>query len=107
MINRPAASSFELSRYRPRNSSRRFKPPHVARAVIANVQKLLPNVNLSGRHALVIGYGSIGEQVALHLKDALKMRVSVFDVNSNKVLKAQQHGFDIADSLTGAVKGSS
>ena len=57
-----------------------YEPPHVARAVINNLQRLLPDKNFNGRRAFVIGFGSIGEQIALQLKDSLNMIVSVYDI---------------------------
>lgn len=81
-----------------------FEPPHVARAVVSNIQKLLSDINLSGRKALVIGFGSIGEQVVLQLRDTLKMQVSIYDSDSTKLLKAHQSGFDTEENLREGVK---
>jgi len=82
-----------------------FEPPHVARAVVNNIQKLLPNKNFSGRKALVIGFGRIGRQIALHLRDTLKMQVSIYDLDKDKLVEAQQYGFDTKENLEIAVKG--
>ena len=81
-----------------------FEPPHVARAVINNIQRLLPDKNFSGKNALVVGYGNIGEQVALQVRDTLKMKVSVYDLDNTKLLKAQQYGFDTEENLRDSVK---
>jgi S-adenosylhomocysteine hydrolase len=75
----------------------KFEPPHVAKAVIKNIEKLLPNKDFSGRTALIIGYGPIGSQVAVNVRDRLKMNVSVFDIDPNKCLEAKQAGFQIVD----------
>ena len=82
-----------------------FEPPHVARAVINNIQRLLPDKNFSGVNALVVGYGNIGEQIALQLRDNLRMKVSVHDSDYAKLIKAQQYGFNIQKELRDAVKG--
>ena len=82
-----------------------FEPPHVARAVVNNIQKLLGNKNLNGRKVLVIGFGNIGEQVALQLRDTLKMQVSIYDLDNTKLVKAQQYGFDTEENLVAGVKG--
>lgn len=76
-----------------------FEPPHVARAVVNNIQKLLPDINFSSRKALVIGYGNIGEQIALQLRDILKMQVSIHDSDYTKLIKAQQFGFNTEKNL--------
>ncbi len=81
-----------------------FEPPHVARAVVNNIQKLLPDKNFSGRNALVIGYGNIGEQIVLQLRDTLKMKVSVYDSDATKLIKAQQYGFDTEENLRDGMK---
>lgn len=81
-----------------------FEPPHVARTVINCIQRLLPDKNFSGINALVIGYGSIGEQIALQLRDILRMKVSVYDSDNTKLVKAQQYGFDTEERLRDGVK---
>lgn len=80
------------------------EPPHVARAVINNIQKLLPDKNFSGRKALVIGFGKVGEQIALQLRDTLKMQVSIHDLDNTKLVKARQHGFETTRNLEDGVK---
>jgi len=82
-----------------------FEPPHVARAVVDNIQRLLPDKNFSGKSALVVGYGSIGEQIALQLRDSLRMNVSVHDSDDAKLIKAQQYGFNIQANLIEGIKG--
>lgn len=86
------------------NLKNTFEPPHVARAVINNIQKLLPDINFSGKKALVIGYGSIGKQIALQLRDILKMQVSIYDLEPAKLVEARQNGFNTEEYLTNAVK---
>jgi S-adenosylhomocysteine hydrolase len=81
-----------------------FEPPHVARAVLNNIQKLLQDKNFSGKKALMIGYGNIGEQIALQLRDTLKMQVSIHDIDSTKLVKARQYGFDTEENLRDGVK---
>jgi len=84
-----------------------FEPPHVARATVNSIQRLLPDKNFSGKRALVIGYGNIGEQIALQLRDNLKMRVSVYDIDDTKLIKANQSGLATEESRRAAVKGKS
>jgi len=81
-----------------------FEPPHVARAVVNAIRRLLADRDLSGRNALVLGYGNIGEHIALQLRDTLGMKVSICDLDPAKLLKAQQYGFDAEESLRESVK---
>lgn len=82
-----------------------FEPPHIARAVVNNIQRLLPDINFSGRTVLVIGYGNIGEQISLFIRDNLKMSVTVYDKDGTKLIKARQVGFQSEENLTSGVKG--
>ncbi len=81
-----------------------FEPPHVARAVVNDIQKLLPNINFSGRRGLVIGYGSIGEQIALFLRDTLMTSISIYDLDATKLVKACQQGFTTEENLVNGIK---
>ncbi len=80
----------------------RYEPPHVARAVINNIQTLL-SASFSGKKALIIGYGAIGREIAKQLRDALKMIVTVFDIDSTALLEARNEGFITESILTNAV----
>ncbi len=81
-----------------------FEPPHVARAVVNNLQKLLSDINFSSRRVLVIGYGRIGEQIALFLRDTLMMAISVYDSDATTLVKAQQQGYTTEENLVNSVK---
>jgi len=72
--------------------------------VINNIQKLLPEKNFSGRNALLIGFGNIGEQIAYYLRNSLSMHVAIYDSDTAKLIKAQQYGFNIEKNLESAVK---
>lgn len=76
-----------------------FEPPHVARAVINNIQKLLPDKNYSGRKALVIGFGYVGKQIALQLRDTLRMQVSIHDLDDSKLVEAKEYGIEVVRYL--------
>lgn len=82
-----------------------YEPPHVARAVIINIQHLLDWVNFSAQQALVIGFGSIGKEIAKQLRDSLKMNVTIFDIEADKRLEATQQGFQVEDTCSHAVQG--
>lgn len=67
---------------------RRYEPPHVADAVVNNIRRLLPDVNFRGQNALVIGYGSIGKEIAEQLRKS--MNVTVYDTNPDRLVEASQ-----------------
>lgn len=81
-----------------------FEPHHVARAVVNNIQNLLPDINFSGRKALTIGFGHVGKKIALQLRDTLKMQVSIHDLDSNKLVEAQQCGFGTEENLAACLE---
>jgi S-adenosylhomocysteine hydrolase len=78
-----------------------FEPPHVARAVINNLQRLMPETNFTGRKVLVIGCGNIGKEIALQLRDNLKMQETVYDTDTQKLVTIPQStGLNIEMDLT-------
>lgn len=83
----------------------KFEPPHVGRAVVNNIQKMFVDKTFSGKKGLVIGFGSIGQQVALQVRDTLKMQVSIYDVDDIKLVEARQNGFETEEALKSGVKG--
>ncbi len=83
----------------------RFEPPNVARAVVMNIQGLIPNVNFNSKEALLIGYGAIGKEIARQLKDTLRMNVTVFDLDKTRLLEAQQEAFRICQYLENCMQG--
>lgn len=81
-----------------------FEPTHIASAVIKSMQFLLPDLNFNGLEVLLISYGTIGEELALYLRDTLKVNLTVYDHDSDKLLKAKEKGFRTAGSINEAVK---
>lgn len=69
-----------------------FESPAVAKAAIGNVKRMLPDKMLSGKTALVIGYGNIGKSLALGLRDE-QMIVHVYDKEDFKLAAAAKDGF--------------
>lgn len=65
-----------------------YESPEIGRVTIQNISRFVPNTKLSGRRAVVFGFGSIGEQVASQLNRSFNMGVSVVDFNEIKHLKA-------------------
>jgi S-adenosylhomocysteine hydrolase len=99
-IKEPLFSIISIPSSKLKNT---FEPPHVARTVINNIQKLLHNINFSARKGLVIGYGSIGEQIALFLRDTLMMSITVYDSDPTSLVKARQQGFPAEENLVNGV----
>lgn len=69
-----------------------YEAPLVGRAIVYNIQQLLPNEKFSGEKALVIGYGAIGKQVANELRN-MGVIVYVADTSQSKGLAAREAGF--------------
>jgi len=85
------------------NLKNRFEPPHVARAMINNLQRLLNNINFSSQKVLLIGYGTIGKEIAIQLRDTLRMNVTIYDSDAEKMVEAIQNGFDTCSYLSNGV----
>lgn len=80
----------------------RIESPMVAKSVIDNIQRLLPDRSFVAKPAVVVGYGSIGQQLALQLRQApLSMEVGVFDLDPERRAEAAVNGFRTADTLAG------
>ena len=65
-----------------------YESPEVGRITVQNIGRFVPNVKLSGGHAIVFGFGSIGEHVAANLNRAFNMAVSVAVTDEAHLLKA-------------------
>jgi len=85
---------------------RTFEPPHVAAAVVQNIKNFLPDVNFRGKKAGLLGYGSIGEKIAERLRFE-SMKVTIYDADQEKLLKASQEGYEIARTSRELVRNSS
>lgn len=67
----------------------RFKNNHeaplIGRTIAENIRRILNNEHFDGRESLVIGYGSIGENVVYYLDKYLKTNVSIVENNLEKM----------------------
>jgi len=77
----------------------RYESPEVGRVTVQNISRFVSNVKLSGRRAVVFGFGSIGMHVAENLNRSFNMGVSVVDKNAEKRLLAN-HRKDIVTEAT-------
>ena len=75
-----------------------LESPLVARSAVQGIERLIPNEDFQGQNVLVVGYGSIGENLAKQLKDR-GMKVFVFDTDPLKRLAAQREVFTVAEDL--------
>ncbi|HWX18703.1 MAG TPA: NAD(P)-dependent oxidoreductase [Candidatus Binatia bacterium] len=66
-----------------------YESPEIGRVAIQNISRFTPNTKLSGHHAIVFGFGSVGREVASHLTNAFNMAVSVVDTDQLAELRAQ------------------
>ncbi|HOO53815.1 MAG TPA: hypothetical protein PLY21_17825 [Spirochaetota bacterium] len=81
----------------------KYEPPHVARAVVNNIQRLIPHIDFSSRDTLLIGYGAIGKKIASQLKDNLKMKVEVYDLDPTRLVEATGDGVNPCNYLPACV----
>lgn len=80
-----------------------FEPPYIAKAVIDNIKRLLPNVALDGKTIALFGYGTIGKEIAKWFRKNGAI-VTIFETVPEKRLWAKQNGFIIANSPMEAVR---
>ena len=80
-----------------------IEPPHVADAVIRNLESLLMGEKLRGSKAAVLGYGTIGREIAKRLRDK-GMIVTIYDSDPLKITKAREEGFEAVNEPYNAVK---
>ena len=85
---------------------RDFEPPHVAEAVIRNINDLLPAISIRGSKVAILGYGSIGKEIAKQLVSN-GANVIVFDPDAQRKLEATQQGFNFSDQVEECVRGKS
>lgn len=79
-----------------RSRLKEIEADYVGRDAVQAVETVLRKlgVSLTGRHAVVIGYGMIGKNVARALK-ANDVNVSVYDVRDRRNLEAYMMGFNV------------
>lgn len=83
-----------------------FEPPYIGKAVVQNIERLVPHLTLSGRKAAVLGFGTIGREVLSWLRKN-HADIRAFDTDPTRRLGAQQEGYPLADTAQQAVEGRS
>ncbi len=77
-----------------------YESPEIGRIAIQNICRFTPNTKLSGRHAVVFGFGSVGREVAAQLTNSLNMTVSVVDNRHLAVLEARHRKNIVAEAAS-------
>ena len=102
----PAEIHFPILNVAKSKFKEEYESPLVGRAAVASIQRLLPDESLSGKKALVIGFGSIGREVANALR-GIGMIVLVCDLDAEAVASARVRGFEAETSSLKLVKEAS
>ena len=80
-----------------------IEPPHVADAVVRNLENMLSAEKLRGARVAILGYGTIGEEIARRMRDK-GMRITIYDPDPSKLAKAREDGFETVNESYNAVK---
>lgn len=73
------------------NLKAKFEPLYIAKAVISNISRMLPNMSWAGKEVGVFGYGSIGQKLCEWLLRS-DSNVTVCEPSGEKALMAHQKG---------------
>jgi S-adenosylhomocysteine hydrolase len=75
-----------------------YESPEIGRVAILNISRFTPNLKLSGGHAVLFGFGSVGQEVAFHLNSTFNMAVSVVDNKPLPLLRARHRKDIVAEA---------
>lgn len=81
-----------------------YEPPYIGRAVINNIERMLPHTAMNGKKVGVMGCGAIGQKIIEWLRNN-GANVVVYEPQPERKLWAQQHGIHIAGSSAEAAQG--
>jgi len=82
-----------------------YESPLVGRSVSFCIQNLLNEHHLSGKIALVIGYGSVGKEIAKALHD-IGMVVKIYDSEPTQIAAAKNAGYIVSEAPYSLVSGA-
>jgi S-adenosylhomocysteine hydrolase len=101
-----ATAPFPLLSIPDSEIKREVEPPLIGRATTHTLQNMLTGVALAGQHVGLIGYGSIGMQVAEALKSQGVAEVKVFDLKPEKLSAARTRGCVAVNTVEEAARNS-
>ena len=91
---------MDVSRTRIKND---HEPRYIGEAIVRNIRGLLPNIKLTNKVCLVVGFGSIGQAVAE--KAALEMKkVVVFDTSRGTLARAAERKYETVTTLDAGLR---
>lgn len=76
-----------------------YEPRFIGRTIVKNIRKFLPDEHLSGKKALVFGYGAVGSMVSNYLRNIEGMIVDVCEVDPKKRLLAKFDNFNAKSNI--------
>ena len=76
-----------------------YEPRFIGKTIVKNIRKFLPEVHLSGKKALVFGYGSVGSMVSHYLRSIEGMIVDVCEIDAKKRLLARFDNFNAKSNI--------
>jgi adenosylhomocysteinase len=75
----------------------------VAMAALTSLRRLLPNERFDGRSAVLVGFGTIGQALALLLRRQ-NFSVWVTDSAPSKLVTAKERGFNVSPTVVSAIE---
>jgi S-adenosylhomocysteine hydrolase len=88
------------------NFKDQYESPLVGRSAVHCIQQILSDMHFSGKKALVVGFGAVGREVANSLANQLRMIVSVYDADLDKIAAAKVRGYEASQNLPALTKGA-
>lgn len=85
---------------------RRYEPRFVGDAVVRNIWDMLPDERFEGRIAILVGYGTIGPEIAKRLRDVLRMIVYVVEERAERRDEARAQGFQVFKDVRSCLERS-
>ena len=89
-------------------SKKKIEASFVGEAVISNIKALLQKsgMSINGKNALVVGYGSVGYEIARQLRLQPLPVVSVYDKDPISLVKARSIGFRTSENISELIQDS-
>ena len=85
------------------NFKKDYEAPFIGRAVVRNIRSMLPQKHLDGQKALIIGFGSIGREIARCLYYGEGMRVIVAELRDATKLQEARDAEDFVEKAVSRI----